>query len=103
MGHGGDPGGAVLVRPRMREGDRLRTSHVVEASHYDPLIVQERTHGPEKSPHPGDPHPAGMTGAAGMLATYAAGFLARPESQAGEVIFKLGHAERAILIGLTWA
>src|SRR4051794_18379450 len=49
---------------------------------------------------PGDPHPPRMTDAAGMLATYAAGVLAQPESRAHEVSLKLGHAERALLVGM---
>ena len=49
---------------------------------------------------PDDLHPPGMTDAAVMLATYAAGFLAQPASRAQEVSIRLGHAERAILIGV---
>ena len=48
---------------------------------------------------PGDLNPPGMTDAAGMLATYAAGFLAKA-SRAQEVSIRLGHAERAMLVGL---
>lgn len=47
-----------------------------------------------------DPNLLRMTDAAVMLATYAAGFLAQPASRAQEVRIRLGHAERAILIGL---
>ena len=49
---------------------------------------------------PEDPNLPRMTDAAVMLATYAAGFLAQPASRAQEVRIRLGHAERAILIGL---
>ena len=54
----------------------------------------------KKPSTPGDPNPPGMTDAAGMLATYAAGVLAQPESRAHEVSLKLGHAERALLVGM---
>src|SRR5262245_4849104 len=49
---------------------------------------------------PDDVTPPGMTDAAGMLATYAAGVLAQPQSRAHEVGLTLGRAERAILVGL---
>ena len=49
---------------------------------------------------PDDLNPPGMTDAAGMLVTYAAGFLAQPASRAQEVSIRLGHAERAMLVGL---
>ena len=54
----------------------------------------------KKSGTPGDVNLPGMTDAAGMLATYAAGFLAQPASRAQEVSIRLGHAERATLIRL---
>ena len=54
----------------------------------------------KKSGTPGDVNPPGMTDAAGMLATFASGFLAQPASRAQEVSIRLGHAERTILIGL---
>lgn len=46
------------------------------------------------------PQPPGMTDAAGMLATFAAGVLAQPESRSHEAGLTLGRVERAILIGL---
>ncbi len=54
----------------------------------------------KKSGTPGDVNLPGMTDAAGMLATYAAGFLAQPASRTQEVSIRLGHAERAMLVGL---
>ena len=54
----------------------------------------------KKSSTPGDSSPPGMADAAGMLATYAAGVLAQPECRAHEVNLKLGHAERALLVGM---
>src|SRR3954470_20687581 len=53
-----------------------------------------------KSIHPSGSLSAGMTDAAGMLATFAAGILGQPESRAHEVNLKLSRAERAILIGV---
>jgi hypothetical protein len=53
-----------------------------------------------KNSRPDDPHPTGMTDAAGMLATYAAGILAQPESRSHAASLKLSHAERAILVGV---
>ena len=49
---------------------------------------------------PGDVKPPGMTDAAGMLAIFAAGVLGQPASRAYEVTLKLGHSERAILVGV---
>ncbi len=54
----------------------------------------------KKSRTSDDVKPPGMTDAAGRLATYAAGFLAQPASRTQEVSIRLGHAERAMLIGL---
>lgn len=54
-----------------------------------------------KQPRSADhPQPTSMTDAAGMLATFAAGVLAQPESRSHEVGLTLGRVERAILIGL---
>src|SRR5689334_22881393 len=49
---------------------------------------------------PDEPRPPGMPDAAAMLATYAAGFLARPGGRSHEVGLKLGRTERALLVGL---
>ncbi len=54
----------------------------------------------KKSSTPGDPNPPGVTDAAGMLATYAAGVLGQPQSRAHEVSLKLSHSERALLAGM---
>ncbi len=54
----------------------------------------------KKSGPPDDVNPPGMTDAAGMLATFAAGVLGQPQSRAHEVTLKLGHSERAILVGV---
>src|SRR5947209_12492323 len=54
----------------------------------------------KKSGTPVDPNTPATTDAARMLATYAAGFLAQPASRAQEVSIRLGHAERAMLVGL---
>ena len=49
---------------------------------------------------PDDSKPPGMPKAAGMLATYAAGVLAQPESRSHEVSLTLGRVERAIFVGM---
>jgi hypothetical protein len=49
---------------------------------------------------PGDPSISGLIDAAGSLASYAAGFLARPEYRSREVLLKLGRVERVLLIDL---
>ena len=54
----------------------------------------------KKSGTPGDPNPPGMTDAAGMLATYAAGVLAQPESRSHAASLKLGRSERAVIAGV---
>ena len=54
----------------------------------------------KKSSTPGDPNPPGMTDAAGMLATYAAGVLAQPESRSHAASLKLGRSERAVIAGV---
>ncbi len=54
----------------------------------------------KKSGTPDGPQPPRMTDAAGMLATYAAGVLGRPQSRAREVSLKLSHSERALLVGM---
>ncbi len=54
----------------------------------------------KKSSTPGDPHPPGVTDAAGMLATYAAGVLGQPQSRAHEVSLKLSRSERVLLVGM---
>ena len=41
-----------------------------------------------------------MTDAAGMLATYAAGVLAQPESRSHAASLKLGRSERAVIAGV---
>jgi hypothetical protein len=54
----------------------------------------------KKSPTPDDVNPPAMTDAAAMLATFAGGVLGQPASRAHEVTLKLGHSERAILVGV---
>jgi Plasmid pRiA4b ORF-3-like protein len=54
----------------------------------------------KKSSPRGDLKPPGMTDAAGMLATFAAGVLGQPESRAHEVSLKLSPSERAIVVGV---
>jgi Plasmid pRiA4b ORF-3-like protein len=54
----------------------------------------------KKSDTPDDSQPPGMTDAAAMLATFAAGVLGQPESRAHEVNLRLSRPERAILIGV---
>ncbi|QDV36967.1 plasmid pRiA4b ORF-3 family protein [Tautonia plasticadhaerens] len=53
----------------------------------------------KKPSSPGDPPPASMTDAAGMLATFAAGVLAQPESRSLAADLKLGRSERAVIAG----
>ncbi len=54
----------------------------------------------KKSCTPDGPQPPSMTDAAGMLATYAAAVLARPESRSHAASLKLSHSERALLVGM---
>ncbi len=54
----------------------------------------------KKSGTPDGPQPPCMTDAAGMLATYAAAVLARPESRSHAASLKLSHSERALLVGM---
>ncbi len=51
----------------------------------------------KKNSSPGDPQPPRMTDAAGMLATYAAGVLAQPESRSHAADLKLSRSERAVI------
>lgn len=53
----------------------------------------------KKSGTPDGPHPPSMTDAAGMLATYAAAVLARPESRSHAASLKLSRSERAVIAG----
>ncbi|QDV37688.1 IS1096 element passenger TnpR family protein [Tautonia plasticadhaerens] len=54
----------------------------------------------KKPSSPGDPQPPGMTNAAGMLATFAAGVLTQPESRSHAADLKLGRSERAVIAGV---
>jgi hypothetical protein len=47
------------------------------------------------------PQPPGMTDAAGMLASVAAGVLAQPESRRHATDLKLSRSERTIVLGLS--
>ena len=52
----------------------------------------------KKPDTPAVPQPPGVTDAAGMLATFAAGVLAQPESRSHAASLKLSRSERAVIV-----